>query len=151
MLKKKLGLEAIERDFEAWRKYMSAYFKVPSTLAIPDGCERIGKYAFLCSRLEEVIIPKSVYVIRVGAFEDCDKLKEVVIPEGVVRIEEFAFNGCKKLEKVVISESVEYIGISSFCWCNEAVVTLKKPRSEFNFIATNAFNSCIDVKEEVGS
>lgn len=127
MLRKRLGIEAIERDWTHCIGNVGHYFKIPSTLIVPKSVKRIGGWAFWC----------------------CGELEEVVMSDGIEEIGDHAFNGCKKLEKVVISESVEYIGISSFCWCNEAVVTLKKPRSEFNFIATNAFNSCKGVKEKV--
>ena len=75
MLRKKLGVEAIEAEKTIWS--LRGYFKIPSTLIIPEGCKRIGSSAFNgCSGLREVIIPKSVDVIRDGAFENCNKLKK---------------------------------------------------------------------------
>ena len=70
MLKKKLGINAIERDWEIWRNV--SYFKIPSTLIIPEGCKRIGMYAFWgCDKLERVEIPKSVKDIGSWAFGGC--------------------------------------------------------------------------------
>lgn len=150
MLKKKLGIEAIESDWNWWKKvdYLSIYYKIPSSLIIPEGVEKIGLNAFVRCDLEKVEIPGSVYVIRGGAFDGCRKLEKLVISEGVERIEEFAFEGCRKLGKVVIPKSVKEIGEFAFCWCSEAVVTLRKPRSEFEYISPDAFKSCRDVKEE---
>ena len=47
MLKKRLGLEAIERDNSfTGGVSVKTYFKIPSTLIIPEGCEKIGAGAF---------------------------------------------------------------------------------------------------------
>lgn len=142
MLKKKLGIEAIERD-----KFLEIYFKIPLTLNIPEGCERIGLAAFYsCPRLEKVVIPESVVDIGVSAFEDCKNLRDVVIPGSVERIELYAFKGCDNLKEVVIPKSVEMIGYEAFCNCE---ITLEKPKSEFKFISPDAFKSCRDAKEKV--
>lgn len=47
MLKKKLGVEAVEMDWPDDVDELKDYYKVPSTLIIPPGCERIGEFAFL--------------------------------------------------------------------------------------------------------
>lgn len=107
MLKKKLGLEAIERDWSLIKRTsIETYFKIPSSLIIPDGCMKIGDRAF------------------------CD---------------------CKELSKIEIPKSVEVIGISAFDWCDNAVVILEKPKSEFKYIGPYAFWECKNVKEEVGN
>ena len=103
MLKKKLGIEAIEKDWYSDIN-LTDHFKIPSPLIIPENVERIGIDAFCCYR----------------------KLKKVVIPSSVKWIRDYAFWGCEK-----------------------AVIILKKPKSEFKFIALNAFQICKDVKEEV--
>lgn len=70
MLKKKLGIEAVERD---WYDYsIEDYFKINSTLIIPEGCLWIGYAAFQgCERLEKVEIPKSVRWIEGYTFSGC--------------------------------------------------------------------------------
>lgn len=50
MLKKRLGLEAIELDNDNIQKaedFTSFCFKIPTVLIIPEGCVKIGKYVFL--------------------------------------------------------------------------------------------------------
>lgn len=72
MLKKKLGINAIERDW-SWNRELTCRFKIPSTLIISEGCVRIGISAFeWCKKLGEVIIPESVDVIGTLAFAYCD-------------------------------------------------------------------------------
>ena len=71
MLRKKLGTEAIERNW-GWEKNLTNHFKIPSPLIIPEGCEKIGRNAFRgCEELEKVEIPKSVEKIGYCAFCDC--------------------------------------------------------------------------------
>ena len=125
MLKKKLGIECIENRIN--NCHISWFYKVPSTLTIPEGCRRI----------------------RSGIFGNCNKLKKVIIPGSVKVIGEDAFWCCRKLEKVVISESVEEIYSSAFYGCAGAEIILKKPKNEFKYIGSLAFAGCrVYVEEE---
>lgn len=126
MLKKKLGIEVIERNW-GWGKNLTNHFKIPSTLIIPEGCARVGR----------------------GVLEGCDWLKKVVISEGVLWIRGYAFWKCKKLEEVIISESVEKIGYEAFRECKNATIILKKKEEDFEKIGSYAFWKCKDVKEEI--
>lgn len=129
MLKKKLGSEGIEINWPLLkREGVQTYFKVPTTLIIPDGCESIGD----------------------GVFYDCVCLREVVIPESVERIGDWAFGGCNRLEKVVIPESVEKIGEYAFAYCEKATVILKKHKKGFEKIGRYAFSGKV-VKKEIGN
>ena len=86
MLKKKLGLNAIEKGWYVGGR-LTTNFKIPSTLIIPEGCEKIGLNVFYgCWRLREVIIPNSVKVIEIGAFWCCKRLEKVTIPKSVNKI-----------------------------------------------------------------
>ena len=123
MLKKKLGLEVIENG--RW-KWGCSYFKIPSTLVIPDGCRRISR----------------------SVFENCTNLKEVVISEGVKRIGNSAFWCCRNLEKVEIPGSVEKIGEYAFYKCSNATITVmnKSSENDFKFYDSRAFMDCKKVK-----
>ena len=126
MLKKRLGIEAIEKNWNFYGVPMSKYYKTPSTLIIPKNCERVGDWAFyFCSRLKKVRIPESMKEIGIASFAGCINLGEVIIPESVERIEMIAFDGC-------IGKSTKII--------------LKKPRSKFKFISPDAFSNCRSVK-----
>lgn len=169
MLRKKLGLEAIERV-----KFLESYFKIPSILIIPEGvkgiregafygCDRlekveipgsvknIGGSAFQgCKNLRDVVIPRSVKSIRWYAFEGCIKLKKVEFPEGVKEISMNTFANCLNLEEVKIPESVGRIGSYAFEDCKSATIILQKPRNKFEYFGTCAFRGCKDVKEKTG-
>lgn len=117
MLYKKLGTEAIERNWEC--DGVNNYFKIPSTLIIPKSVWKIGKRAFeSCEKLREVVIPKSVDVIGYRAFQWCVNLKKVEIPNSIWKIETSAFYNCYNAE-----------------------IILKKPESQFR-IGCNAFWGC---------
>ena len=149
MLKKRLGIEAIEINWNTKIDYIYDYFKIPTSLIIPDGCKRIGNSAFECCKsLREVIIPKSVKWIDGNAFSNCKKLEKVIISEGVEEIWHHAFDSCDKLKKVVIPKSVERIGYKAFCHCRRATIILKKPLKKFKFIGSCALLGCRDVEEE---
>ena len=79
MLKKKIGPEAIEKNWPASNVCLCDYYKIPSTLIIPEGCERIGMCAFWgCKKLREVTIPKSVQGIGYNAFWGCYEAKIIL-------------------------------------------------------------------------
>lgn len=122
MLIKKLGLEAIEKK---WEFGISYFYKIPfpTTLIIPEGCERIGD----------------------GVFWSC-WIRKVVIPESVKEIGERAFRYCKRLRKVEIPKSVESIGDCAFDGCLNADITIKKPKSRIiKNIGQCAFGECKSV------
>lgn len=68
MLKKKLGIEGIER------RLVRYYYKIPSTLVIPGDCKKIGKSAFYSCESADVLIMTSERKFRsLGrlALNDC--------------------------------------------------------------------------------
>lgn len=146
MLKKKLGIEAFERDWY-WSKGLVNYFKISSTLIIPESVERIGDKAFLCEKLRKVIIPGNVKSIGKWAFRDCMRLEKVEILEGVVEIGYSTFQDCKMLKKVSIPRSVDYIGCRAFYGCKYATIILRKPKNEFKDTGSLVFDVRY-VKEE---
>lgn len=102
MLKKKLGVEAVEK---VWlrRKNVKDYFKIPSPLTIPEGCREIGNYAFCgCEWLEKVIMPSTLERIGACSFYKCVKLEKLKVPESLKTIGYFAFEDCH--EKLAVEE-----------------------------------------------
>lgn len=101
MLKKKIGLEVIERGWSG--HYGIGYYKIPSTLIIPENCERIGSYTFTCSKLRKVIIPKSVDWIGYAAFAYC-KGATIILKKAESEFKEIlplAFKDCKYVKEEV--------------------------------------------------
>ena len=99
MLKKRLGIEAIERDW--FFDHTFDYFKIPPTLIILEGCVRIGECAFDgCSKLKKVVIPKSVESIKWRAF--CDSGAKIILKNRKFNkgIRAASFYGCESVEYV---------------------------------------------------
>ena len=85
MLKKRIGTAAIEKDWPDSNVCLSDYFKLPTSLIIPEGCARIGLYAFWgCNEIEAVYIPKSIRSIGWHAFLRCNNLKNIICEEEVI-------------------------------------------------------------------
>ena len=127
MLKKRLGINAIERDWLLSKIInIETYFKIPSSLIISRSCEIIGD----------------------RVFQGCDGLKKVVIPESVKKIGNGAFEWSGKLRKVEIPKSVEWIGNLAFAYCDNATIILQKPKRKFKFIGNCAFYCIKNVEEK---
>ena len=96
MLKKRLGIEAFERCWR-WNNRLVDYFKISSTLFVPEGCEKIGEFALCyCRKLEKIVIPKSVEKIEYKAFYDCSNAVIILQkPRIEIEIENSVFLGCK--------------------------------------------------------
>lgn len=92
MLKKRIGIEAIEEY-----NCLDSYYKISSTLIIPEGCREIGSYAF----------------------RGCIRLKEVVIPKSMERIGDFAFRGCYNATIILKKpkRELKFLGLAAFDGC----------------------------------
>ena len=66
---------------------------------VPDGVEVIENYAFSGARFASIELPKTLRVIRRGAFERCGNLTKITIPRSVERIE-WGFWKCDALRTV---------------------------------------------------
>lgn len=62
------------------------------TLALEEGIEDIGEFAFARSSLTSAALPEGVRHIGYGAFYHCDKLGEVTLPDTVTCVEPKAFS-----------------------------------------------------------
>ncbi len=138
-----------------------------SSTIIPDGIERIGRYAFYGAKMKSVIIPEGVVEIGSNAFTSCNRLVSVTIPQSMNKIGDVAFNACNNLETITIPENVEEIGHSAFfgcknlasatiskgvkkigsqafCYCGMSSLTVPKSVKE---IGTGAFRDCRELTE----
>ena len=72
-----------------------------SEVIIPNGIEKLGKYAFgWCDSLTSIEIPDSVTEIEAEAFCDCRELTSLTIPASVTKIGWDAFGWCSNLKNV---------------------------------------------------
>lgn len=92
-------------------------------VVIPDTVDVIGVSAFeKCNRIKSVVIPGNVINIKAQAFKGCDALTKVVMEEGVAEIGDEAFSGCRNLNELTIPASVKAIGKNAFARTGEVKV-----------------------------
>ena len=69
-------------------------------LILPDSLEIIGIGAFELNRFEEIVIPKNIKTIEDGGFMDCSDLTTITLPASLTSIGASAFAGCASLKTV---------------------------------------------------
>ena len=139
--------------------------KGSSSTVIPDGIEKIGRYAFDGTDLKSIVIPEGVVEIESNAFSSCDSLVSVTIPKSLKRIGDVAFDhcsnlaaitipgnvieiggsaffGCKNLTSVTISKGVEKIGNQAFTYCGMTSIVIPESVKEIEF---GAFRDCSEL------
>ena len=73
---------------------------------------------FKDSKIEDVVIPKSVIALSPDAFLNCKNLKKVTLPDNNIQIGENAFSGCFSLQTVTC-KSAKTIGAKAFFNCTK--------------------------------
>lgn len=134
---------------------------------VPDGIQVIGWCAFNNTKVQRVVLPKSVTQIEGYAFSNCKELEEIIIPYENCVIGEGAFQGCDKLvgdsefviqgsslfeykgsgKQVVVPNGVTTISTRVFSR-NEVLESVVLPASLVE-IGDYAFEGCINLKQLV--
>lgn len=127
----------------------------------PDGVFRE------CKQLREIVIPKSVTIIKGGAFHGCVSLESVIFEdgsnlqelEGVYKYDgaRGAFMGCISLKNIEIPKCVKRIGFCAFKGCTSLTNVIFENDSNLEFIdgaffpdhleSYGAFEDCVSLKE----
>lgn len=114
------------------------------------------------TKIESIVIPDTIKVIKQNAFRDCKKIKEIKLPQGLEIIEDYAFDycealetidipsgikklnslfsGCKSLKTVNLHEGLETID-QAFWNCGDSLVSLLIPES-VSVISRGSFYNC---------
>lgn len=87
-----------------------------SAVAIENGVQSIGDKMFYQTKIDKLIIPKSVQQIGYSAFADCTHLTEVVMNQGLATIEDQAFANTA-IQSIVIPATVNAITELAFLDC----------------------------------
>ncbi len=88
-----------------------AYYKKTDlqNIALPEGVEEIGLFAFARSSVEQINIPEGVTDIRYGAFYHCDNLTEVILPTSIENVEPKAFAYTPWVENFEKTDAEEFL------------------------------------------
>ena len=86
---------------------------------IPNTVVELGGYAFgnaygVTVNLKEIVIPDSVTIIGVAAFENCTNLSSITIPDSVTIIGDYAFENCTNLSSITIPNTIASVGYYAF-------------------------------------
>lgn len=108
---------------------------------------KIGDYAFFCTDITSVIIPKSVISIGESSFQACNKLKNVTISESVVSIGQYAFTGCTSIVSVDLPKSMCDIGEFAFKYC-EKLPSIIVPSSVLS-LKEGIFHGCFSLNSVI--
>ena len=89
--------------------------RTDSIYTVPSDTLNINEYVFSESTsLEEVILPRGIRRIEMGAYQDCASLTRLTFPETLTFIGANTFLRCPLFESITIPDSVEYIGDTAF-------------------------------------
>lgn len=100
-------------EFFICGKTLAEYFGSSEDVTIPEGIREIGYMAFVNKPITSVVFPKSLEAIRAFAFLGT-KLKEVVLTAGITRIDEYAFGENHALTRVLICKKGVSISPNAF-------------------------------------
>ncbi|MBR5148501.1 MAG: leucine-rich repeat protein [Bacteroidaceae bacterium] len=117
----KLNTEANQAEVTLGDTRYSGSITIPTTVThkgVDYSVTSIGEYAFSCSSLTSITIPKSVVSIGDGSFWSCSSLTAITIPESVTIIGNEAFRYCSSLTSITIPEGVTSIGDDAFYGCS---------------------------------
>lgn len=98
-------------------------------VSFPKSLHHIGKRAFMdCRKLNDVILPKDVDVVRASCFEGCMSLSKVTLSSTLFTIHHRAFRGTS-VREVLLPDSIQSIAHDAFdegCRMNVSISRLKE-------------------------
>jgi hypothetical protein len=108
---------------------------------LPDNMTFMDDYLFYITGLKDLNWPSQLEVIGMSAFEDC-KMESVILPNGVKVIKKAAFTENQKLRLVVLPEGLDSLGLSAFENCpNLDKIYIKNPNPPFTTTTLGGFES----------
>lgn len=72
-----------------------------SKVVIPASLKKIGKFAFYCQNIENIVFQDGLLAVEYMAFASCDRIKKIEIPSTMQLIGEDAFSDCFNLSNIV--------------------------------------------------
>ena len=117
----------------------------------------LGKNAFRCCSITDVVIPEGVTTIEQFAFNYCQSLKTVSLPSTLTKIDLFGFNGCDALTDIYAYPAGGSVTLGSNVWLNvpQANCNLHVYPADFEYYSTadqwKEFNVIGDLGETPGA
>ena len=86
-----------------------------TNLVVPEGVEEIISYAFENTRIRNIKLPDSLYILNEKAFHNCRELQSIDFGSGLETIKGFAFKNCTSLTHVKLPPQMKSIERYAFC------------------------------------
>ena len=99
--------------------------ELKGTIKVPASVETIGMYAFSCCGADQIVLPKKLKKIEIGAFSGAC-ISKITIPEGIETISAECFSFCNHIKSIKLPLSLKEIGAEAFNYNNWDNTALKK-------------------------
>lgn len=129
-------------------KVVLSYKGKGGAVAVPDGMEEIGEYAFSDGGITKLILPDSVTVIGTEAFYN-NPIRELALGKNLTEIGAYAFSG-NVLKEITLPASVVKIGREAFFTGGNTALLITITGSSEGF-ADDAFSTTNILKYAGGS
>ena len=110
------------------------------TVPLPPVLEKIGRYAFASSGIQNISLPESVTEVGWDCFCWCENLISVELSDAITTLPYNVFADCSNLKSVKMPKSLVSIYSSAFSGCS-SLTEIELPQS-VKSIEENAFNGC---------
>ncbi|MBQ2177021.1 MAG: leucine-rich repeat protein, partial [Alphaproteobacteria bacterium] len=124
--------------------------KALKSITFPKNLMILGKYSFAyCSALESVNFEtKNLTQIKDFTFYSCTKLDNVILPTSLFEIGEYAFAQCTNLNKIYIPSSVNTIADNAFSFTNSELTIYGNKNSYAHRYALEHSINFVDMAEK---
>ena len=125
------------QSYTPWYKYEDDITKI----VIENGTTSIGNYAFSSFfNVKEIVWPTDGKLTSIGKYAFyCTGITEIVLPTGITTIGESAFGDCDQVTKLILPSTLKTIGSGAFCAENGMKFTSLSIPSKVTSIGTYAF------------
>lgn len=142
-----------EYEYRVYETYVEIveYLGEATDVMVPDKLadlpvKVVGGFSF--SKIQTVMLPEGILVIKSRAFDNCDKLETINIPDSVREIGAYAFDNSNAIKTLTIPKGVTEIGERAFGTRYESRETLLvrfyKGTAAAEYIAKHS-----DIKHEI--
>ena len=114
-------------------------------IEFPESLVSIDSSAFAsCSELTRVGGLQNTKVTQIldGAFSGCSKLKNVIFPRTLLTLGDSAYSGCSALTSVTFNSNLKTIGANAFEGCSSLSQLTGLEKTVVSSIGANAFKGC---------